>query len=318
MVNRKCSRHLPRPYNARGIASRACPAIKFTQREITMNGRFLTACMLGMMVWASCGHADGSAAKALPSIRFYKDNGGTGTNVCTATLDSSSYFVKRTAANLGCGNDNIRSMKLQNIPVGTTITLYDSAPCGDDDDWTSTKVTAWKQGGGDIIIDTLEATKDWTSTGGNRAHSEYHRKDGLDGKVSCLIIDTGDRPIIRLYSQGAAGGENFCVAAWEPSLPAFSMSMSYAGCTNDHARSMKLHNFPPGSEVDLYDSPNCGDSDDWQRITILARAGSSDIVNNVEADGTFSDTSGNKWKASFHRHNGLYASVSCLSWDVPH
>ncbi len=83
-------------------------------------------------------------------------------------------------------------------------------------------------------------------------------------------------------------------------------------CKNDVARSVELQDLPPGSVVYVYDLPNCGESDDWGKATVLVQAASLRVG---DFNHTFTDPAGLQYEG--HYSNGINGKLSCFIIDVP-
>lgn len=136
----------------------------------------------------------------LPTIRLYEGFDGTQENLCTITIASPSYWVEgEVDEEFGCDNDEIRSMKLHNLPAGSYVTLYNDPGCGDHDDWQRTTITRWRPGAEDVIvsgftstgsvngpgIDPNRYTLKYRSSGSKKGSSPRYE---LAGKVSCMNV----------------------------------------------------------------------------------------------------------------------------------
>lgn len=133
-------------------------------------------------------------------------------------------------------------------------------------------------------------------------------------------VGTNDLPTIRLYEGRGGREENICVIE----ILAVPFHSFEKVCKNDEAMSMKLHNMPPGTVITVYDDPECGDHDDWQRTTVTSsRPGADDIlIGDFEDTGSWVGTGANPstyttlFSGSPHRYD-LSGKVSCMIIDVP-
>ncbi|HXP00721.1 MAG TPA: hypothetical protein VN813_09465 [Luteibacter sp.] len=155
--------------------------------------------------------------------------------------------------------------------------------------------------------------------------------------VSMLLAGCGDLPststqaqapdavpTIRFYEGWDGTQNNICTASID-SAPYYKLAnVSNWDCPNDEAKSMKLHNLPAGSVIELYNDGDCADDDDWVQITVLkGRIGADDlIVGGFEGNGVWigSGEDPNSYRSVFHlkrnRHD-LHGKVSCAIIDVP-
>jgi hypothetical protein len=117
--------------------------------------------------------------KAVANIRFYEGLWATQSNFCTTSIFSIPYAYKGF---WDCSNDEAKSLKLQNIPAGSTIAVYDSKSCGDDDDYSV--ITVLKSVPEIVVGDFTHGVinqEAWTM------RTKY--VNGIAGKVSCAIVD---------------------------------------------------------------------------------------------------------------------------------
>lgn len=129
----------------------------------------------------------GDETRAIAHIRFYDKDGAQGHNFCTVAIESQPY--KYTGGFFGCTKDEARSAKLQNIPPGSTITLYDDPRCGDSDDYAIIRTTMAMS---EIVVGGFRYPamhEDWNMT--------VYYEDGLMGKVSCAEVDIPGSPSVR-------------------------------------------------------------------------------------------------------------------------
>lgn len=91
-------------------------------------------------------------------------------------------------------NDEIGSLKLQDVRPGTVIRLYDDGRGRQRDDWCEIVV---KRSQPEYVINTLE--RDIRDRDGDSVILTYHARDNLDGKVSWIEIDF-DESVVRQSS----------------------------------------------------------------------------------------------------------------------
>jgi len=130
----------------------------------------------------------GDETKAIAHIRFYDKDWAEGHNFCTVAIDSIPYTYT-DGGFFGCTKDEARSAKLQNLPPGSTITLYDSPSCGDHDDYATIRTTMYMP---NIVVGGFRYEthySDW--------NMEVSYENGLMGKVSCAEVDIPGRPAVR-------------------------------------------------------------------------------------------------------------------------
>ena len=121
------------------------------------------------------------------SVDFFKRNGG-GRKVdpwasCRLPIKTHTYKLKEHRVQ-NCGNDDVKSMQLiGSFPRGFKVRVYDNSAGHHNDDWTSVLVKK-ELINARIIIGTFE--DDFES---HEIRVDYHRKNGLDGKVSRIDIE---------------------------------------------------------------------------------------------------------------------------------
>jgi hypothetical protein len=141
------------------------------------------------------------APEDLPTIRMYEGfMEDPQENICTITISTVPFYEQGEVDKLyGCDNDEIRSMKLHNLPPGSYVTLYNSPNCGDHDDWQRTTITKWRPGAADIIVSGFTSTGSFMGPGPDpNEFTLYYRSSGskhgespryaLAGEVSCMNV----------------------------------------------------------------------------------------------------------------------------------
>ncbi|WP_426287192.1 hypothetical protein [Luteibacter sp. E-22] len=153
--------------------------------------RYALALLFGMTAMLSCGtvqssHRSPIEPKAIAHIRFYDKGAAEGHNFCTVSISSLPYVY--SGGFFGCTKDEAVSAKLQDLPPGTRIVLYDDPDCGDSDDYA---VITIKQYVHDQILGHFAWDLDTPVLS-----MSIHRHDGLAGKVSCAEVDApGPNPV---------------------------------------------------------------------------------------------------------------------------
>ncbi|MDQ0011168.1 hypothetical protein J2T07_003378 [Luteibacter jiangsuensis] len=137
-----------------------------------------------------------------------------------------------------------------------------------------------------------------------------------DGSVAAAkrqpVNGTQAVAFVRWYRGLWLGQDNFCTVDI-PSRP-FYLRTEFVDydCKNDVAQSVELQNLPPGTVLYVYDSPNCGESDDWGKATVLKQAASLQVG---DFNHTFTEPAGLQYDG--HYHNGINGKLSCFIIDVP-
>lgn len=135
------------------------------------------------------------------TIKFYKNSdcnsdNKIGTiclgNSCSAYNHSLSYdkgkYWNLTDSNTSImANDEAKAVKLDNVPSGTTIKVYDNSDGHKDDDWA--KITVKQTTDQTIKITSFEDNYE-----DENYQIEYHKNNGLDGKVSLIEVNCGSQP----------------------------------------------------------------------------------------------------------------------------
>jgi hypothetical protein len=152
--------------------------------------RYLLASLfiIGLGMLASCAATNpqknptGNGTNAVAFVRWYEGLWGEQENFCTVSIFQLPYQVSTTFSDIGCDNDEARSVKLENLPPGTVITVYDAKNCGKHDDWG--EITIYKQGG-DLMVGDFNHSFEIPAT----LRYDGHYNNGINGKLSCFIID---------------------------------------------------------------------------------------------------------------------------------
>jgi len=116
------------------------------------------------------------------TVDFFNRNGGGRSNepfaACRLEKKTQTYNLKERAVG-NCKNDTVRSMQLLgNFPRGFKVIVYDSPDGRQNDDWTIVVVKR-DLSGARVLVGTFE--NDFEN---QDIKVSYHRKNGLDGKVS--------------------------------------------------------------------------------------------------------------------------------------
>ena len=116
------------------------------------------------------------------SVDFFNRNGGGRSGdpfaACRLEKKTQTYNLKERAVR-NCKNDTVRSMELLgNFPKGFKVILHDSPDGRNSDDWTIVVVKR-DLVRARVLVGTFE--NDFEN---QDVKVSYHRKNGLDGKVS--------------------------------------------------------------------------------------------------------------------------------------
>jgi hypothetical protein len=202
-----------------------------------------------------------------------------------------------------CPNDEARAMKLLNVPAGFVITLADHPRGQRDDDWVSISI---KRDINEKVIAGFEHSFEDADV-----KVVYHRNNGLDGKVSQVVVTTlPASPVIDFFEGNWATQNLVCSVLLDGFIfrsgaeKHLNFKDEHVPCDNDEARSLVLRDVPAGITFRLYDHPDGHTSDDWVEITTRRFVSRKEI-------GTFqSSFSDADVTIIFYRHNGLDGKVS--------
>jgi len=126
------------------------------------------------------------------NIQLYEGNYGSQDFVCQINAFQKTEFSFKDSRNYyKCTNDEARSLVLNNVRAGTTITVYDTSDANTKDDWTTiyVKKTSARQ-----VIGTFERSfqNEYVKVTYHKAIGKdgwfKYYKPGLDGKVSRIKI----------------------------------------------------------------------------------------------------------------------------------
>jgi hypothetical protein len=191
-----------------------------------------------------------------PVMDLFEGNNGSQNMVCSLVISNSGIVTFQ--GHPQCDNDEARSLGLYNALSGQIIRLYDSPTGNTNDDWTEIYV---KRQIKYVLISTFENNIDNPDI-----QLIFHRKNGLDGKVSRVEFSNhASAATIEFYEGNNASQDRIC------SLDVSSdrqVRFSGDNCSNDEARSMVLYNLPPGQVIKIYDNPEGRKEDDWVEIYV--------------------------------------------------
>lgn len=118
------------------------------------------------------------------SVVFFEGNNGTQDGWPLSTEFNQSYDLKDGGSPVP--NDEARSCTIVDAAAGTVITVYDSPDGSQDDDWA--QITVNQNITSPVVVNTFENS---TSYGGGAVTVTYHKDNGLDGKVSRIVVSAG-------------------------------------------------------------------------------------------------------------------------------
>ena len=229
-----------------------------------------------------------------PLAVFYEGNGGTQNIVCTVSLEQN---LRRKVSDLGCSNDEVRSVRLYNLQRSKSIRLFDSPDFASSDDWTEILVKR------PFTAETVQSFDRLASTANVSVHA--HRQNGLDGKVSAVeVADAPHEPVIDLF-EGNNGSQNRVCT-----LPGRQASINFknsgSACANDEARSLVLHRVPVGTVIRVYDDPDGKRRDDWSEIEVV------ELQDFITVPTFQRPVDTGPFRLRYFRNNGLDGKVSRL------
>jgi hypothetical protein len=231
-------------------------------------------------------------------VSLYEGNAGKQDNVCNVPTgaDESIDFTNNTDFRF-CDNDEARSLRLFEVPAGRVLRFYDDPGGSSQDDWTEITV---KRNLKDKLIGSFERTFEDADV-----RVQYHRNNGLDGKVSRLQISSAATGAVLDLHEGNDATQNL-VCTLQASQSASVRFPGHAQCDNDEARSLRMHNIRAGTVLTLFDSADGARSDDWLEITALRNVATK-VLPTFER--SFSDAD---VRVSYRRKDGLDGKVSRL------
>lgn len=107
-------------------------------------------------------------------LTFYEGNSATQDVVCQTVPG----VMRLNFTQIGCTNDETRSLQLSAVPAGYALRVFDNSACSTNDDWTEIRVL---QGGQQLQVNSYES-----SFSNPLLQVTHHHVNGLDGKVSCV------------------------------------------------------------------------------------------------------------------------------------
>ncbi|MFT4623522.1 MAG: hypothetical protein ACI8PZ_002178 [Myxococcota bacterium] len=111
------------------------------------------------------------------NIRWFEKNDCTGSSWDMPPVNGYAQDLKDSST---YPNDEFRSVQLQNLSPGWTITVYDSPSASTGDDWCTIEVKSQTTV---YNVDSFE-----TDVDDSFVTVTFHKKNGLDGKVSYVKI----------------------------------------------------------------------------------------------------------------------------------
>lgn len=127
-----------------------------------------------------------NGAQAVAFVRWYRGLHLEQDNFCTVDIPSQPFYLRTKFEDYKCKNDVAQSVQLQNLPPGTVLYVYDAPNCGESDDWG--KATVLKQA---ASLQVGDFNHTFTEPAGLQYDGHYH--NGINGKLSCFILDVPDR-----------------------------------------------------------------------------------------------------------------------------
>lgn len=118
------------------------------------------------------------------AVIFWEGNNGSQDGWPLSTESKQSYDLKDGGSPVP--NDEARSCTIVDAVAGTVINVYDSPSASQDDDWAEIRVN--NNVSSPVVVNTFENS---VSYGGGSVTVTYHKKNGLDGKVSYIEIAPG-------------------------------------------------------------------------------------------------------------------------------
>ena len=231
-------------------------------------------------------------------VSLYEGRFGKQDHVCVVPTgaDESIDFTNSTDFRY-CDNDEARSLRLFEVPAGRVLRFYDDPKGSTSDDWTEITV---KRNVREKLIDSFERSFEDADV-----LVQYHRNNGLDGKVSRLQISSAATGAVVDLHEGNDASQNL-LCTLQAGQSASVRFPGHPQCDNDEARSLRMHNIRAGTVLTLFDSPDGARNDDWAEITALRNIVTK-IIPTFER--SFSDADA---RVMYRRKDGLDGKVSRL------
>ncbi|ADO71571.1 hypothetical protein [Stigmatella aurantiaca] len=147
--------------------------------------RLQNAFLMSVLFATACGPESGpvpdetgaqAGALASPVITFWEGNFCGGDQVGSYPYNTAATLIPNSSGS-GWSNDEARSMKLFQVPVGTVIRVYNSASGSHGDDWSEIVINQYVE---QLCVTSFEVT----GTPNPYYSLRYCDTGGLDGKVS--------------------------------------------------------------------------------------------------------------------------------------
>ena len=242
---------------------------------------------------------------------FYEGNNATQDVVC-GVVGSFTHNVNMMDNNIGCENDEARSVLISNVNARTKLTVYDNPDSSTSDDFCEIYIK--KDIGkyyeeNEYIINSFEAN----------INDEFvlvncFRNNGLDGKVSNIDILLDyvfyDDAKIILY-EGNDGTQNI-VCSLEIQETFNVDFTSHSECDNDEVRSLIFNKALAGTKIIIYDSPTQSTNDDFYVIDVIENIELPYIISSFERNINYNFIQGR-----YHSVNGLNGKVSNIQIFAP-
>jgi hypothetical protein len=184
----------------------------------------------------------------MAKITWFEGNNGSQNVVRRDTYSNSNrYYIASNLKKEKGQNDEIRSALLEYVPEGSEISVFDNPDGKKNDDWTIIYVKQYKR---KILIRHFEE-----NVNNNDYRMEFSRKNGLNGKISRVVIASPPQPqrAIQDYVQDsmveeagpfpAKGGQasEFEVSdhhyrMWTPSITPMTSKTVFVNTKMDHIR----------------------------------------------------------------------------------
>lgn len=129
----------------------------------------------------------GTVRQALPAaggLYLYEGDNATQDRLCVIPFEYGKT-VNLTNDNLGCENDEARSVSVEFVPPGASFTVHDSPSCSWSDDTSAITITDPDAYNARIVVPRFNYTG-----GTDRFNIAYYRDNGIQGKVSCIRMNS--------------------------------------------------------------------------------------------------------------------------------
>jgi len=157
-----------------------------TRRSAGVAAALASAAALLLVSPAAASDGRATAQQAPPEaglLAFYEGDNASQDVLCRIPFRYGTTVNFQTD-NLGCENDEARSVRVDFLPPGASFTIHDSPSCSWSDDVSAVTVTDPDAYNARFTVPRFDFT------GGTWQYNiTYHRDNGIQGKVSCIRMN---------------------------------------------------------------------------------------------------------------------------------